>query len=146
MVLLQRLDSCERVKIMWDEPAMLIAEGHWGDQVRLESLLQNQGRFTVVAQDQVDLIAKVARARPGVIFLDADFCATPLEEFINVIKRLNPSVPIVVTVKDNNPQLEERVRKAGIFYYILKPVEADKVWAVVQAALKTQRQSRLRIP
>jgi DNA-binding NtrC family response regulator len=57
-----------------------------------------------------------------------------LQNFIAVKNSYDEKVPVIVIVSDTTPDMEQSVRKLGIFYYLVKPYDFKELGEVLQGA------------
>jgi len=92
-----------------------------------------------------DLIAALHTDKftPSAIFLSVT-CTTDMDitRTIHKIRNLVETVPLVITVHENLPELENDARRAGIFYYMILPTKREEIEAVVLATLRHGARSR----
>ena len=56
-------------------------------------------------------------------------------EVISVAHEVNPHLPVVAIADGESLELERQVRMRKIFYYLIQPVDAEELSAVVDRAL-----------
>ena len=55
---------------------------------------------------------------------------------IPIVKKIDPSLPIIAIAHDETLETERKARLAGIFYYLLQPLEIDEVRLSIMNAIK----------
>lgn len=55
-----------------------------------------------------------------------------IKELIHVIKKLDPSLPIIVTTEKSSFEEEREIRTAGIFFYMIKPFNSEEIKSVLE--------------
>ena len=59
---------------------------------------------------------------------------------IPILRKIDPYLPIIVIAHDDSLEVEREARMAGVFYYLLQPLEANEVrMSVVNAVHKSER-------
>jgi DNA-binding NtrC family response regulator len=67
--------------------------------------------------------------------MDVCLPATTDVDDLAIIKGLYRRLPIIITATENNPDLESRVRKKGIFYYHVKSFGMDELLLAINNAM-----------
>ena len=52
-------------------------------------------------------------------------------ELIHIIKKLNPTLPIVVTTENRSFENERNTRIQGVFFYMIEPFNSIEIHAVI---------------
>ena len=52
-------------------------------------------------------------------------------ELIHIIKKLNPTLPIVVTTENTSFENERNTRIQGVFFYMIEPLNSIEIHAVI---------------
>ncbi len=79
-----------------------------------------------------DMALKRMEAQPfDLILLDIYLPDGPGYRLIPDLKRINPKVHIVAMTGHNSRELEMKVRRQGITYYMIKPFEIDQLKSVL---------------
>ncbi len=55
---------------------------------------------------------------------------------IPIVRKIDPSLPIIAIAHDESLETERRARLAGIFYYLLQPLEINEVRMSIQNAVQ----------
>jgi DNA-binding response OmpR family regulator len=55
---------------------------------------------------------------------------------VTVVRAIRVDLPVIVVAEEDSLELEKGARQAGIFYYLVHPIEKSEVEAVLTAALK----------
>lgn len=66
-------------------------------------------------------------------------------ELIPEIQKISPETKLIAVTDSNNPELEMKVRKCGIIYYMIKPKETDHLESIIiyiSMKLKSDQSSR----
>ena len=110
-----------------------------GDQATIESLSQiliRDGYKVETARLASEVIQRVQNADIGVLVMDVDLLGMESHEIIPIIKKIDPAIPIVVMSSNSSLELARRVRKEGIFYYAVKPLDPEEIKLAVRDAFK----------
>lgn len=82
-----------------------------------------------------DLIRELEKTI-GIIVLDVELSGMKAYEMIPLMKRVNPKLPIIVMSASSSVELAQRIRNEGIFFYAMKPIDADEIETVVESAFR----------
>ena len=55
---------------------------------------------------------------------------------IPIIKKIDPNLPIIAIAPNDSLEIERKARVAGIFYYLIQPLEAKEVRISVNNAIR----------
>jgi DNA-binding response OmpR family regulator len=47
------------------------------------------------------------------------------------LRRHHPDLPVVALTSRNSPSLEQRVRKWGVIYYLVKPLNIEELGSII---------------
>lgn len=91
---------------------------------------RKHGIETLTASDGRDGLAKL-RANPGIKLIISDI-NMPDMDGLTMVEKIrgelrNASVPVVMLTTENNPQMKERGKAAGITGWIVKPFRGEAV-------------------
>lgn len=65
-------------------------------------------------------------------------------DYIPCLNRVDPKLPIVVVSDHDSIELQRRVRRHRVFYYLLEPLDADELRAVLRSAVRLPVRRRKR--
>ncbi len=103
--------------------------------------------YRVIESDSVDVILhNVLKREASVILLGNEFDGLSAMEIIPLFKRCNQKLTIILISSEGPPSLIRRVRKEGIFYHALKPVnggDREELRQVVQCAFHNSTDRRV---
>jgi two-component system chemotaxis response regulator CheY len=94
------------------------------------AFFRKNGIDTITAVDGRDGLAKL-RAEPGVKLVISDI-NMPDMDGLTMVEKIrgelrNASLPVVMLTTENNPQMKERGRAAGVKGWIVKPFRGESV-------------------
>jgi DNA-binding response OmpR family regulator len=97
------------------------------------------GEFEVeTAGRAVEAIQRVMRGRYGALVLDLQLPGLGGLDAVPIIKRFDPSVPVIVVTGFGSLETERAVRASGVFYYLPKPFALDELTHAVRAAVRSR--------
>jgi len=114
---------------------VIVADTDRAVRNQLFVLLSAKGYEVRTTDSASDLIREVEKAR-GIVVLDAELSGMKAYEIIPLMKRINPKSPIIVMSASSSLELAQRIRNEGIFFYAMKPIDADEIRTVVESAFK----------
>jgi DNA-binding NtrC family response regulator len=97
--------------------------------------LSTKGYEVRTTDSASDLIREVEKTI-GIIVLDVELSGMKAYEMIPLVKRINPKLPIIVMSASGSVELAQRIRNEGIFFYAMKPIDADEIETVVESAFR----------
>jgi len=68
-----------------------------------------------------------------VIFVGRD--ADREVDYIPCLNRVNPKLPIIVISEHDSVELQRKVRRHKVFYYLLLPLDGEEILAVLRSAV-----------
>jgi len=90
--------------------------------------------YQVVTADSVDMVMRdVLRKDAEVILLGSGFDDIPAGDLIPILKRCNRNLTIILISNEVSLPLLRKLRREGIFYHALKPVEGGDKDELLQA-------------
>jgi DNA-binding response OmpR family regulator len=108
-------------------------------------LLEQRGYTVVQATNGEDAIDIVQNNRVNLVFLDESMVGLTGLETLDVIKDIDPSVPVVMVTKNEQESLMEEAIGRKINDYLTKPVNPTQILAACKKFLETQRITEERI-
>ena len=86
--------------------------------------------------EQTDrLFAEIKKGQIDVLILDVEAWGTKGCELISIIKKMNRSLPLIITSSDDSIEVAAKVREQGVFFYTLKPLDITEMKSVLKNAL-----------
>jgi len=101
----------------------------------LRRLFEEEGYETAIASSAEDAFQQVGRAQPDLVMLDIRLPGMDGLEALTQLKRLSPTLPIVIMTAFGNLNTAVTALSQGAFEYLIKPFHLDQAAAVVQRAL-----------
>lgn len=65
-------------------------------------------------------------------------------EYIPCLNRVDPKLPIIVISGHDSLELQRRVRRHRVFYYLLEPLDNEELGAVLRSAVRIPVRKRKR--
>ena len=110
----------------------------------VSGILSDEGHATRVARNSDEALAAIEARQPGLVFLDIWLQGSRLDglQVLEVAKRQNPTLPIVMISGHGNIETAVQAIKLGAYDFIEKPFKADRLVLVADRALEASRLKR----
>ena len=96
--------------------------------------LFGETEYQIVAPDSVDMVlGDVLKKEVRVILLGNEFDDMPAGDLIPILKRCNRNLTIILISNEQSLPLLRKLRREGIFYHALRPVEKEDREEILQA-------------
>jgi DNA-binding NtrC family response regulator len=89
----------------------------------------------VSCQDSREVLSRLEEKGSSLILLDLNMPYITGRELLEKIKPNHPDIPVIVITSEDVVQTAVECIKLGAFDYLIKPVEKNRLWAVVRHAL-----------
>jgi CheY-like chemotaxis protein len=110
---------------------MLIVGSNCLDQKHLKYLTSDPEHPVVVVDSGEEALEKVRLRAYDLIFLDLSLPDISGPDLITKIKVELPEVKVIVTTESNSEELEIQVRKKGIIFFLIKPIDAHYLRTII---------------
>ena len=120
---------------------ILIVDDEADIRMLIGGVLNDEGYATREAADSDATLSEIAIRRPGLIILDIWLHNSPLDglELLKVVKREDPSIPIVIISGHGTIETAVSAIKLGAYDFIEKPFKADRLLHVVERAVEASQ-------
>lgn len=95
------------------------------------SFIEKLGHYVEKASDGKEALTKFNKNTFDLVLLDIFLPDIKGYELIPQLKKLHPDVGVVTMTGYNSRDLEFKVRKHGVMYYMIKPFEPDSLKSVL---------------
>ena len=65
-------------------------------------------------------------------------------DYIPCLNRVDPKLPIIVVSEHDSVELQRRIRRHRVYYYLLLPIDRDEFRAVLRSAVRLPAKRRKR--
>lgn len=89
----------------------------------------------VTVAETSDFLLEILDKRVDLTIIDVDLSGLPTAKTIQIFKKCRPRVPVIVISDDYSVETGSRIMEQGVFYYLYKPLEYDRLKEIVQSAL-----------
>jgi len=131
-------------EIEMEEKIILIASEDEPFGEYLYHQLSGSGWTLSQARGVSDLLRKLRLGEVQVLLLDGNLEGIPCYDLISLLKKINSYVPIIALVEDSSLEMSKRLRKEGIFFLALKPIDPAEIRTAVGDAIKMLDQQEQR--
>ena len=102
---------------------------------RARGILESAGYEVIEAQDGMAAIESYFVSKPDVVLLDLVMQGMYGLDVLSKLRKIDPSARIIVASADVQTSSHELVAEAGAAGFLIKPVEADTLLALVRSTL-----------
>ena len=118
---------------------LLIANKNRDAQEQMASLFEGEDYHVVTADSVVNALEGIIDKSIQVVILGGIFNEQQISKFVPLLKKCNRNLSIILVSDEMPLELLRRIRKEGIFYHALRPVEGeswDEIQQVVSCAFE----------
>ena len=101
----------------------------------LSAFLSDEGHLIKTAHTPTEAIITVQNSCINLVILEADMNSVKADELIPIIKKIDDRIMIIIMSNDISTELIQRIREAGIFYYVMKPIDKAEIRMAVADAV-----------
>ena len=83
-----------------------------------------------------EMIRKIRKGNPQVVLLDEEMEGVKACDLVSLLKGIHPKIQIIVISSDESLDFVRRLRRAGIFYHAMKPVDLAEIRCATQCAFE----------
>jgi len=108
----------------------------------ITGVLETRGCDSALERTAQGCLERAERESFDLAFLDLslpDVSAAKSDRVIQLLKRANPKMKIVAMATDTTRELERRVRRQGILFYMTKPVARELLQGLLDHLMKSDR-------
>ncbi|MBE0478635.1 response regulator [Candidatus Aerophobetes bacterium] len=118
---------------------VLVADADKKTRSHLAKFLSRKNLTIETASTGSEVIQKVQNTQVKVLIMDLELGGIKGYEIIPILKKIDPTLPIIVTSGNSSLEVARRVRAEGVFFYALKPLDMEEIELAVNDALKKQK-------
>jgi len=108
---------------------------------KFSNFLRNSGFVTASTSCNKEALQLIKASDFDLILCDSELKNTYPVDFLLKIKALKPTIPIISISDTDNVQTAVELMKSGAFYFMLKPINPERLLDIVNAALKEANDS-----
>lgn len=117
---------------------ILIADRNSATCAQMAESFVRSGYHVETTSSAADVINKVMQKQTGLVLLGDEFNeSVPVTELVRILRNCDEELNIILVADEVSPCQERRVRKEGIFYHALRPVnteDTDEICLAVECA------------
>lgn len=118
-----------------EPPVVLVVDADTEAGRLLAGYLSSQG-FVASHSSRGEEAVRLARSRRlGLAIVDVSLQDMSGLALASWLKEVDRAIPILMTTGDYRPELEMRARQVGVLYYAQKPVDYERLQAIVTKAM-----------
>ena len=102
----------------------------------LSTYFHSLGYQVESAKTVSEAIRKIRRGKMDILLLDDEIEEVKACDLVPIFKRINPKIQVIVISSQESVELAKRLRRSGIFYQAMKPIDLEEVRSAVECALK----------
>ena len=122
-----------------DLPLILVADGDRKAGTLLAGHLARRGLHASHTTLGSEVLALAASGRLAVAIVDVALGDMSGHALVARLKAIDPNVHVLMTTADYRPEFEVSARQIGILHYAQKPIDRERLEAVVAKALGISR-------
>lgn len=124
---------------MRNRKLILLAGADDGTRQAMEESLRAAGYDLALAGVGSEAVKVALDRSPAVAVIDLDLAELSGLAVIEILQRARPHLPMVVLAGDASMEVGRRVLEMGVFYFLVKPIDAGEVLSAVESALAARR-------
>jgi DNA-binding NtrC family response regulator len=102
----------------------------------LSTFFHGLGYRVEISQTVGELIRKVRKGNSRVVLLDEELEGIQACDFVPVLKNMDSRMQIIVISSDGRLDIVRRLRRGGIFYHAMKPIDLAEVRSAAECAFE----------
>jgi two-component system chemotaxis response regulator CheY len=106
---------------------------------RARSILEDAGYEVLEAEDGISALERYFITRPDIVLLDLVMKGMYGLDVLSKLREMDAGARVIVVTADVQTSSQEMVTEAGASGFLIKPVDADQVLAVVRSTLSGAR-------
>jgi len=110
---------------------ILIAEDEFATADAIHSLVERMGHATRWACSGPEALISLEKTPCELMILSEQLRDADITFLLPSLRRHHPDLPVVALTSRNSPSLEQRVRKWGVIYYLVKPLNIEELGSIV---------------
>ncbi len=121
----------------------------WGCRADDLSVLRHacrlEGQSVLVLKRTAEVARQAASGSPLALVLGIGRRSRTRLDVIPVFRAVRKELPVIVIADEDSLELERRARRAGIFYYLVHPIDSREVKAVLEDLLRHAGSARSQV-
>jgi DNA-binding NtrC family response regulator len=100
----------------------------------ISRFLGEAGHQVVTSDSGNQALKRLKKGRFDLVISDVDLRDLRGTDLLKRIKRVDPSIPVILVSASDDVQKKDQALSLGAFYYLFKPFELDFLLGIVQSA------------
>jgi len=84
-----------------------------------------------------EVVRSVNKGRVDVLVVDTHLSDMSGLSLVSIVRELQPDIKLIMTTRENTPNLESECREQGLVYYAVHPVRSDILFDTILRAVNT---------
>jgi len=118
------------------EKRVLIIEPESNDRKVMVHFIRSIGYQVETAEDLTDAFRIIQKSPFECIILDVNLREMKGYKAVSILKKIDPSMKVIMTAKKNSKRLEAKVREQDIFFYFIKSFGKEELEMAIKDAFK----------
>lgn len=110
---------------------ILIAEDEFTTAEAIQRLVEHMGHTTRWACTGPEALIDLEKKPYELLILSAQLRDADITYLLPSLRRHHPDLPVVALTSHNNLSLEQQIRKMGVIYYLIKPLDTEELGSIV---------------
>jgi len=99
-------------------------------------ILKGFGRKVLQVTESSDFLLEILDKRVDLTIIDVNLNGLPIAKTVQILKKCRPRVPVIVISDDYSVATGSSIMEHGVFYYMYKPLDMERLGDIVDSALK----------
>jgi len=114
---------------------LVVDDNFFTREVQKDLLIEIGYKEIYEAEDGKQAISEFKKQKPDLVLLDIILPDTEGDKVLAEIKDINPKQKVIMVTAVGHKLMTERCKKLGVSGYVLKPINPDKLEAIVKKVL-----------
>lgn len=112
---------------------LLIADKDVEARRQMAELFIDEGYNVIVTSSAANALNGILKNAAQVVLVGSEFDDLTATDFVPLLKKCNPELTVILVSGERSPAFLRKLRREGIFYHALKPLEAEEKEEIRQA-------------
>jgi len=120
---------------MGKKKRILVADDHALTRETVAKMLRDEGYDVALATDGQEALVLLSTYHPDLVLTDLSMPRLSGIEVLTGVKRLAPTIPVIIFTAEATPEVEREARQRGAQDYLSKPFDFDDLLGRITSAL-----------
>jgi DNA-binding NtrC family response regulator len=102
----------------------------------LATYFQSLGYRIETAKMVSEAIRRLRSGKIEVLLIDDEIEGVKASDLVPLLKKIHPKIQVIVISSEESVELAKRLRKAGIFYQAMKPIDLEELRSAAACAFE----------